>query len=384
MIRLILGWLLTRLALRVLRAAFGTPSDPVGGTVITVAYAVANLLDPIRWLRQLTGNADPPGTGYMVTSDSTTATSWKTGVTAILAVLGYTPVNRAGDTGMTGNFTTNGTVTALGLVAGASGVSAGVGGVATTGPVNPASYTGGSTSTGSPSVKGLNVGTDGIASAGPVNPSQYQGGSTSAGTPSFQGANVGSSGIASTGGITIGGTSVLARSSHTGTQLAATISDLATAVSGMTAAVANTLADGAVATAAKIVNGIITDLKIHADNKDGLANVYSMRTLGTSSVQAAAGNHTHTPMVATGAYNGNGGTQNITGLGFTPDFVQILRINAGSVQFWFMGGLQMVNVAAGGNTVQTSPGFVSDGFTVTNATGTNVSSADYNWVAWGA
>lgn len=57
--------------------AYGTPSDPVGGTVITVAYAVANLLDPIRWLRLLTGNADPPGSSYVVVSDSTTGTTWR-------------------------------------------------------------------------------------------------------------------------------------------------------------------------------------------------------------------------------------------------------------------------------------------------------------------
>lgn len=80
--------------------AYGTPTDPVAGTVITVNYAVANILNPIRWLRALTGNADPPGTGYMVTSDSTSATTWKTGVAAILSVLGYTPVNKAGDTGV--------------------------------------------------------------------------------------------------------------------------------------------------------------------------------------------------------------------------------------------------------------------------------------------
>jgi hypothetical protein len=57
--------------------AYGTPADPVGGTVITVAYAVTNLLDPIRWLRILTGNADPPGSSYVVVSTSTTGTSWQ-------------------------------------------------------------------------------------------------------------------------------------------------------------------------------------------------------------------------------------------------------------------------------------------------------------------
>lgn len=93
--------------------AYGTPSDPVAGTVITVAWAVANVLTPIRWLRLLTGNADPPGSSYVVVSDSTTGTTWRkipTDAIADLAVtagklaagvavanLGYTPVNKAGD-----------------------------------------------------------------------------------------------------------------------------------------------------------------------------------------------------------------------------------------------------------------------------------------------
>ena len=89
--------------------AWTTPTNPVAGTVITVAYAVTNFINNLNWLRGLTGNADPPGTGYMVTSDSTTATSWKNGTTAILAVLGYVPVNKAGDS-MSGNlsFSDNG------------------------------------------------------------------------------------------------------------------------------------------------------------------------------------------------------------------------------------------------------------------------------------
>jgi hypothetical protein len=57
--------------------AWTSPSDPVTSTVITVAYAVANLLTQIRWLRLLTGNADPPGSAYVVVSDSTSTTSWR-------------------------------------------------------------------------------------------------------------------------------------------------------------------------------------------------------------------------------------------------------------------------------------------------------------------
>lgn len=67
--------------------AYGTPTDPVGGTVITVAYAVANLLDPIRWLRALTGGADPPGTNYVVRSTSTSATEWSKVTSDMIAAL---------------------------------------------------------------------------------------------------------------------------------------------------------------------------------------------------------------------------------------------------------------------------------------------------------
>lgn len=84
--------------------AYGTPADPVAGTVITVAYAVTNLLDPIRWLRQMTGNSDPPGSNYWLRSTSTTGVTWASRDTEVMAALGYTPVNKAGDT-MTGSLT---------------------------------------------------------------------------------------------------------------------------------------------------------------------------------------------------------------------------------------------------------------------------------------
>jgi hypothetical protein len=92
---------------------FGTPVYPVTLTVITVDYARANLVDPILWLRLMTGNADPPGSSYVVVSDSVSGTSWKrvpTDAIADLAVtaaklaagaaqtnLGYRPMNPAGD-----------------------------------------------------------------------------------------------------------------------------------------------------------------------------------------------------------------------------------------------------------------------------------------------
>jgi hypothetical protein len=57
--------------------AWTNPVNPVGGTVITVTYAVTNILEPLRWLRLMTGNADPPGTAYVAISDSVSAVTWK-------------------------------------------------------------------------------------------------------------------------------------------------------------------------------------------------------------------------------------------------------------------------------------------------------------------
>jgi hypothetical protein len=91
--------------------AYGTPANPVAGTVITVAYQVANVLDPIRWLRAMSGGADPPGSNYVVVSSSTSTTGWgkvSTDVIADAAVsdakLQAQKVNRAGDV-MTGDLT---------------------------------------------------------------------------------------------------------------------------------------------------------------------------------------------------------------------------------------------------------------------------------------
>lgn len=85
---------------------YGTPADPVGGTVITVAYAVSNLLDPIRWLRLMTGNADPPGSSYVVVSTSTAATSWqKVPGDALAAGAALTNLNAAASNTATNTWT---------------------------------------------------------------------------------------------------------------------------------------------------------------------------------------------------------------------------------------------------------------------------------------
>lgn len=155
MIRLVLGYLLARLLKRLILAAYGTPTDPVTGTVITVAYAIANLLNPIRALRALTGGADPPGTGYVVESTSTSATSWVlVNAAKIASWLGYTPANKAGE-----SFTNNVAI----------GGNLNVGGTTTTGPINAGAITG---STGAFS-GAVNIG--GTMTAGPINAGAYSG-----------------------------------------------------------------------------------------------------------------------------------------------------------------------------------------------------------------
>src|SRR5262252_1401116 len=240
------------------------PVDPVTNTVITVAYAQSNLTGPLRWLRLLTGNADPPASNYVVTSDSVGATSWKTGLAAIQNVLGFRPVSANGDTmgdlvlqraaapttgalffGNSGGvliFDTGTEIQLVGLpvhvvsqpltvdgaVSGGTqaagvlsllGLNVGNNGIFTAGAVNPANYTGGSTTVGQPSVLGLVVGNNGVSSSGP-----YGGGSTTVGPTQtlFRGLSVGASGIASSGQIAANG-SLVASSITSNGQIAATV-----------------------------------------------------------------------------------------------------------------------------------------------------------------
>jgi hypothetical protein len=81
--------------------AWSTPVTPVSGTVITVAWATSAVVDPVNWLRRLTGNADPPGAGHVALSTSTTLAGWFDLTTALAAKL-----SDAGDT-MTGDLQVN-------------------------------------------------------------------------------------------------------------------------------------------------------------------------------------------------------------------------------------------------------------------------------------
>lgn len=204
---------------------FGSPVNPVPGTVITAAYAVTNILDPIRWLRLMTGNSDPPGSAYALVSTSTSAVAWsKIGPDALApgtatGNLGYTPVNKAGDTGI-GNLSSLGQIAAEALVSGGN-VSAG-GSVSAGGTVSAAAFSGGSPVLGHLNVAGVTIGANGLGSSGSINTTggaainssgavsaaSYAGGSTTAGTPSVLGLTVGANGISSTG--TIAGSTITA------------------------------------------------------------------------------------------------------------------------------------------------------------------------------
>lgn len=173
---------------------YGTPTDPVAGTVITVAYAVANLLNPIRALRAFTGGSDPPGSNYWLRSDSTSAVSWVARAAEVIAALGYTPVNKAGDT-MTGTLT---------MTTAANSVSAA--GTITTSSVSANSIvtSGGISANNSIATAATLIGANASI--------------TSTATAAVHNGTV---------DVRVAGTSVLSRATHTGTQPASTISDIA-------------------------------------------------------------------------------------------------------------------------------------------------------------
>lgn len=75
-------------------------ASPIAGTIITVSFADLNYKDPLTYAIALLGgfNGQPGGSNkWLVSSGSETAT-WVARTTAVLAALGYTPVNDAGDT----------------------------------------------------------------------------------------------------------------------------------------------------------------------------------------------------------------------------------------------------------------------------------------------
>jgi hypothetical protein len=56
--------------------AWSTPQVPVPGTAITSAWAAQTVVDNLNWLRAMTGQASPPGSGYVAESSSVGMTAW--------------------------------------------------------------------------------------------------------------------------------------------------------------------------------------------------------------------------------------------------------------------------------------------------------------------
>jgi hypothetical protein len=71
------------------------PSVPISGTTITVAFATSLINNGLNWLRQLTGNADPPGADYVAVSTSTSTTSWQKVTSAVIQDGGVADVDMA-------------------------------------------------------------------------------------------------------------------------------------------------------------------------------------------------------------------------------------------------------------------------------------------------
>jgi hypothetical protein len=410
--------------------SYGSPADPVSLTVITVAWQVANVMTPLRWLRLMTGNADPPGANYVVVSDSTTGTSWKKipadalapGVVA--ANLGYVPANKAGDV-------FSGDVSALGFAAGAHGVSGGTGGFDTTGP-----YNGGSKILGAAlKLVGLDIGALGISNAGP-----YDGGTISDGDIAVQGASVGAHGVSSTGNIASAGNT-------SGFQLVSTVANYASppivvdpnqggvpvpnlyAAKAQSADAATTAAQlagvdashyarkdaptdfttvptingngiirtdtiGIQSVAAAIVAavansvqaGSVTDVGIAAGNKNGTAATFSMRKLGTGSTDAAAGDHTHSSgvQIAAATYSGTSASHPIA-IGFQPKAIFHLTTTGTPVSgMTLVSNTTIFFTPTPSNLISSGSGitFTSTGFTLGN-TNFNASGTTYAYVAIG-
>jgi hypothetical protein len=368
------------------------------GDIITSSWA--NVLRTNFGVLDARTGGDPGAAGKIPVSDGATSSIWTVGLTAILALLGFTPVNKAGDT-MTG--------TAPGVAVGASGVNvSGVGGVNVIGgPIQGGDVSAG----GDLNVKGLNAGLDGMTSMGPMAVAAI--GATNGAFSGDLGAN-GNLGILGAGTINgpVGGLRFLAAVADGVTApynanaaqaavvcpnvraASAVVADSATSATVATSAtqanVALGVADGAIATTAKLADSIVTSAKIvdgtivdgdvAAANKDGASATPSLRTLGTGAAQAAAGNHGHTTS-ANGTYTGNGGGSRVisSALGFSPKLV-IVTHSALTATMIRDNNFRAV-VDAGSTNLIGVGSCDANGFTVPSTL--NANTVAYTWSAFG-
>jgi microcystin-dependent protein len=182
----------------------------------TITSAWANILRTNFGVLDARTGDDPGTANYWLVSDGATSAAWVARNTAVLAALGYTPINKAGDSGI-GTLTLSGTLNASGVASDSNGVNvSGSGPITTAGTITGGGFTGGSTSTGTVQASGVAVGSNGInvvsngpiTTGGQISGGSYTGGSAAAGVPAVLGLTVGTQGIATAGTIQIAGQEV--------------------------------------------------------------------------------------------------------------------------------------------------------------------------------
>src|SRR3990172_1128821 len=93
------------------------------------------------------------------------------------------------------------------------------------------------------------------------------------------------------------------------------------------------------------------------------------------------------PNVRVGTYTGNGGTQSITGLGFSPEYVAVMARNNGRAMQRSNQGVDSHQFQAGSPLTTQITSLDANGFTVTHdgsSPFSNVSGVVYDYVAWNA
>ena len=318
------------------------------GDTIEAAYSNTNR-DNVAILDARTGG-DPGAANKWIVSSGPVGAAWSDRAAEVLAAIGFTPVNKAGDT-MTGDLSVRRTATpGQGYLILGNNTAYFVG------------FDGSALVLQAPNVF---IPSDTyIYRAGAPTTGFIALGNSLAHFLGFDGTNV----VTETGKVWTQGTDGPASGLEAQTAASATTAGTASsATTAGTAGVANSVAAGSV-----------TDVGIAAGNKDGGASTPSMRTLGAGANQAAAGNHNHGIFSANGSYTGNGGGNRIiTGsMGFQPRLVVVHDQTAGPT--WFM---VRDNIFTAGATGTISGGSCdANGFTVPS--GLNTISSNYAWSAF--
>lgn len=162
----------------------------------TIVASWANILRTNFSVLDARTGGDPGAADEMLVSDGAASAVWVARLTAVLDALGYTPIDKAGDTGI-GDLSMND------LTAG--DISAAT--VTTSSTLSAAAYAGGTIAAGSLNAQEINAGSAGIDSTGPIAGSStvsagaWAGGTIASGALNALAINAGATGIDSTGPI---------------------------------------------------------------------------------------------------------------------------------------------------------------------------------------